>query len=350
MVVPRALPCIGLAALLLGPAVGGESRIAGEQSRPIVQSQLSVLRESSDSKAALRDLAKMFQVEPVDASLLAEIEAVRLVQLNRLLSAGTLSVGAEHFEIADLFRVFQHLLTRRDDLQSRIVIDHDLHPGRFLMLQAAAGRSHTASAANAMSTHALPDVDVAQALKSPDPWVVAGALFFARKTGLTLSVADIMVRWQQRQGQWDDTCTEQALLYLAQLPRVSLAPMAGREGALAASLSRLETPEANRTMIHLIAFVQNPRPSLTLDFVRPEGWVRQHLHDKTMQVASESLISGRLGATGFVTLDAGYYSFKAVTGSAGAAGEYAGIYGESSPVRCEAGHFNRIMMALVGGV
>lgn len=349
MFIFRLLACLALTALWLLSVPIGISSV--QAARDTEQDPIAALKRMSSPGAALREVTRLLGAAAGDASLLPQLETIRQAQLERLLESDVLVAGNERYEINDLYRAYQYLLTRRDELRSRIVVDRDLPPGRFLVLMAAMGMAHPSTPPGTPTMYAWPEVDLARALRSADPWVVSGALFVARKTDVSLPASAIFERWQSRSDRWDDICTEQALLYLARLPRDAPA-VAGpaRTGLPGSALVRLEAPNATRTSIHVLAFVQTSRPSLTLDFVVPGGSVLQRLHDATMQVASETDVAGRIRVAPVLELDAGFYSFRSIEGSVGPAGEHAGVYGESIPVLCEAGRFNRITIGLFGGV
>lgn len=349
MFIFRLLACLALTALcLLSIPVRIPPVQAAHQTG---QEAIAALRRMSSPVAALREVTRLFGAGAGDPNLPSQLEIIRQAQLERLLESDVLVAGNERYEINDLYRAYQYLLTRRDELRSRIVVDRDLPPGRFLVLMAAMGMAHPSTPPGTPTMYAWPEVDLARALRSADPWVVSGALFVARKTDVSLPASAIFERWQSRNDRWDDICTEQALLYLALLPRESLgAAGPARTGLPESALARLEAPTATRTSVHVLAFVQTLRPSLTLGFVVPGGSVVQRLHDVSMQVASEIDVAGRTRVNPILELDAGVYSFRSIEGSAGPAGEHAGVYGESTPVRCEAGRFNRIMIGLFGGV
>jgi hypothetical protein len=60
-------------------------------------------------------------------------------------------------------------------------------------------------------------------LAEADPWLVSAGLLLERKQKThTIAPQDVMDRWQSRPDLWDEDCTRQALLFLAQFDSTAI--------------------------------------------------------------------------------------------------------------------------------
>lgn len=171
-----------------------------------------VMLEEGNAVAALRELESLW-AEGGDPRT---IETVRTRALNQIRTAGAFEIGDESFLLTDIRYLYEWQLKEPDVLGWRVLIDGDLAAERLLFLAIAAGEEHTEPAREG-GEYVMPNIDVAAALGSADPWVVSAALFMARKQDIELDPGDVLERWQGPK-PWDKTCSEQALLYLAATP------------------------------------------------------------------------------------------------------------------------------------
>ncbi len=89
---------------------------------------------------------------------------------------------------------------------------------RYLMLNLVYGKAHEKPIKNPLIRHALPDLDLSKGINSLDPWIVSATLFMARKRLGILRPEAVVKRWEHRPDLWDQTCTDQAILFLAGFP------------------------------------------------------------------------------------------------------------------------------------
>jgi len=222
---------------------------------PASSSGLQRVLGTSEPAAGLRALPALV-AKGADA---AGAERVRKELLQRLLHEKAFSAGRERHTVEEVQRVYEHLLLEPDLLRFRVVIPADLPAVRFLYLSVVEGREHETSPPE-NTGWALPKIDAARAVLSPDPWVVSAALFLARKTALRLDLADLATR---RRGRgWDAECSRQAILYMARLNAGAL----GDDGAalMARLAGTVEAVPEGVCLLQPVAFwVSSGRPAAT---------------------------------------------------------------------------------------
>ncbi len=149
---------------------------------------------------ALKLIPQMYELEaPVDSfyTSLDKRKANILKQLSQKKSKD----NSQNI-IEELLHYFVHLMSKADSMKHIYLTEKDLPPKYFLYL-------------NLLSDETENQAALPLYLQSHDPWLVAAAMFMARKNEQTLSPQEIINRWEKRPDMWDDRCDEQALLYLA---------------------------------------------------------------------------------------------------------------------------------------
>jgi len=290
--------------------------------------------EDGEQAAALRMLADLWDRDADPGT----IQAIRTRALRGMGEAGAFAAGDESYELADIRTVYEWLVLRPDVLRFRLPVEGDLAPERFLYLAVAAGEQH-ASPAREGSAYTLPEIDLHAALGSSDPWVVSAALFLARKQDIEMDVGVLLARWQGSK-PWDETCTEQALLYLASRPSTDLGRGPAGVDGLPPEVAGLADANTDGVEIQAWLFLSSAEwaPDLAL-FERGKGLVLE-VRDSTMDVISERPAASEAG-TMKLSATRNYYSFRYLDGL---------MHGESRFVEGSSGTFVRMAVAVQGGV
>lgn len=290
--------------------------------------------ENGDPAAALRALENLWrQGDDPDA-----IAALRAAAVAALGEVGSYAVGAETYQLRDVRQVHEWWLQRPDILRYRVPVAGDLAPDRLLVLAVVRGGEHVEPAREG-SAYVLPAIDLPAALASADPWLVSAALFVARKQDVTLDVDALLARWRSPL-PWDAVCTEQALLYLARLPRTELERATAGATAWPSEVTDLVAagPDGVELQPWLFLASGDWSPDLVV-LERGPGLVLE-LRDSTMDVISERPLAAvdhtvRLATTG------NFYSLRYLDGA---------MHGETRFVDGTAGTYVRLAVAVVGGV
>jgi hypothetical protein len=274
------------------------------------------------------------RVEPPARPTEPDADPEKARTLRAVAEAGAFHVGKDSYVLSDLRAVHEWLLLKPDVLHFRVPVEADLDPQRLLYLAMTVGEEHETSANG--GEYVLPDIDVAGALGSADPWVVSAALFLARKQELELDAETLLQRWQSG-GPWDDVCTEQALLYLA--GHASTAALVGEDGVPREVAELVPMPaDGFELQPWLLLSSGEWEPRLTpLDL--GSGLVLE-VRDSTMEPFSEREVP-----PGTQTLELpvtqSFYSLKYLSGA---------MHGQSRFTTGTPGCFVRMAVSVLGGV
>jgi hypothetical protein len=169
-------------------------------------------------RAALITLSQIYETE-IPVQVFYDTLDSKKLEILSALEGDTVIITKDHkFELDSLIQFFNEVLLARPELlYHRISLIHDLPPVRLLYLYAVMGEDQKKPITDPLLSPAAPEVNLAKAIASMDPWLVSGALFLARKGLGCIDPAQLLERWHKRPDLWDETCTEQALLFLAGL-------------------------------------------------------------------------------------------------------------------------------------
>ena len=124
-------------------------------------------------------------------------------------------VGGEVYTCSGIRQLFRDLYIKKPEPYHQIaepLADIDLERFYYLMIIKGHDQKDSVSRFNMQS-----------ALTEADPWLVSGALFLERKQKTqTITPQDVIDRWQGRPDLWDEECTRQALLFLAQFDSTAI--------------------------------------------------------------------------------------------------------------------------------
>lgn len=294
----------------------------------------SIMFEEGDPESALRALAGLWD-EGGDPRT---IRAIRTRALREIGETGSFAAGEESYALADIRMVYEWMLKRPDVLRFRLPINGDLAPERLLYLAVAVGTDH-AEPASEGGDYVLPEIDLPTALMSPDPWLVSAALFVARKQDIEVDIGTLLKRWQGSNA-WDETCTQQALLYLASRPTADLVQAFAGGAELPHEVAGMADATENRVEIQALLFLSSGEWDPDLHLLESDKGLVLEVRDSTMEVITE-----RPASSGSGTLELSptrnYYSFRFLDGP---------MHGESRFVDGVSGTFVRMAVAVQGGV
>ncbi len=209
---------LGILLILLipGPA------LAKSPSGTYVPEYSRLFEQSREEKAkghwqkALRTLGRIYDTEVPVQAFYDTLDRHKLEIISTLRSGSALSTGKQIYPMKDLKQYFSEvLLPQPETFFHRPTPFTDLPSVRLLYLYAVQGRDRK-KPKNPLLVPTAPYVDLTKALSAGDPWSVSAALFLARKGCGRIKPQAVIDRWQARPDLWDDICTEQALLFLAQ--------------------------------------------------------------------------------------------------------------------------------------
>ena len=315
--------------------VDGSWRVAGVPAQSVLfearlPAPFDVMLEEGSATEAIQELEELWN----EAGDPRTIRAIRTRALQQIGEDGFFETGDESYALADFRTVYEWYLMSPDVLRLRVPVEGDLAPERLLYLAIAVGTEH-AKAAREGGEYVMPNIDVTAAVANVDPWVVSAALFVARKQDIDLDIGDLLERWQGSM-PWDETCSEQALLYLSAVPEADLAGMT----AMPPEFAALAEVDPDGVEIQPWIFLSSGQwdPDLTL-FERGGGLALEVL-DSTMDPISKRSVDSD-ATTVKLSATRNYYSFRYLDGL---------IHGESRFIEGTAGTFVRMAVAVEGGV
>jgi hypothetical protein len=295
--------------------------------------QVLALEKAGKPAAALAAIPKVYEAEiPVDA-FYQTLDKKKRSLLQVLIDSSESKSAMDAYN-----QYYQALLLKADKLKSVYISSGDLPPERFFYLRVILD--------NAESRTEEKDF-----IESPDSWMVASALFFARKTGSSLTPNDVVKSWQRNIHLWDDVCIEQALLYLAGYSAADLKKIAVENEDVREKINQLKVPQAGMGEVQLFTFswgYRNPELSLAASN-SPLNLTLQTLGANN-ETISEKKLGKNTSQTKALALQPGKHRFRHVEGTAGSHGEYAGTYGKSAIFEVEENTFIRIFMEIIAGV
>ncbi|MBU4269243.1 MAG: hypothetical protein KJ808_10415 [Acidobacteria bacterium] len=295
--------------------------------------QVLALEKAGKPAAALAAIPKVYEAEiPVDA-FYQTLDKKKRSLLQVLIDSSESKSALDAYN-----QYYQALLLRTDTLKSVYISSGDLPPEKFFYLRVILD--------NAESRTKEEDF-----IESPDSWLVASALFFARKTGSSLTPDNVVKSWQRNIHLWDDVCVEQALLYLARHSVADLKKIAVENEDVREQINQLTVPQAGMGEVQLFTFswgYRNPELSLAASH-SPLSLTLQTMGAHN-EILSEKKLEKSTAQTKILALQSGKYRFRHVEGSAGSHGEYAGTYGNSAIFEVKEKTFTRIFMEIIAGV
>lgn len=186
------------------------SNISQIPSYSILYEQVLLMEREGKLIEALRIIPEVYAAEiPVD-SFYVTLENKRQ-QLLEAVSQKEISfpVGREVYTCSGIRQLFMDLhIKKREPYHQTAELSADIEFDRFYYLMIIKGHDQRDSVSR---------FSIKPVLAEADPWLVSGALFLERKQKTnTITPQDVIDRWQSRPDLWDEECTRQALLFLAQ--------------------------------------------------------------------------------------------------------------------------------------
>jgi len=195
---------------------GDAGNMSQVPSYSLLYEQLLLLEREEKLIEALRIIPEVYAAEiPVD-SFYVTLENKRQ-QLLEAVSQKEISfpVGKKEYRFAGIRQLFMDLYFKNPEPYHQTVepsagIDLD----RFFYFMIIKGQDQKDSGLR---------FNMQSALTEADPWLVSGALFLDRKQEThTITPQGVIDRWQSRPDLWDEECTRQALLFLAQFDSTAI--------------------------------------------------------------------------------------------------------------------------------
>lgn len=182
----------------------------------ILYEQLLLLEREVKLIEALRIIPEVYASEiPVD-SFYVTLENKRQ-QLLAAISQKELSfpVGGEVYTCSGIRQLFRDLYIKKPEPYHQVIgPSADIDRDRFCYLMIIKGHDQKDSVFR---------FNMESTLTEADPWLVSGALFSERNRKIqTITPQDVIDRWQSRPDLWDEECTRQALLFLAQFDSTTI--------------------------------------------------------------------------------------------------------------------------------
>lgn len=182
----------------------------------LLYEQLLLLEHEGKLIEALRIIPEVYAAEiPVD-SFYVTLENKRQQLLEAVSQKKiSFSVGREVYTCSGIRQLFMDLYLKKPESYHQTVepsADIDLDRFLYLMIIKGHDRKDCVSRFNMQS-----------ALTEADPWLVSAVLHLERKQKThTITPQDVIDRWQSRPDLWDEECTRQALLFLAQFDSTAI--------------------------------------------------------------------------------------------------------------------------------
>jgi hypothetical protein len=182
----------------------------------ILYEQLLLLEREKKFVEALRIIPEVFATEiPVDSFYVTLANKRR--QLLKVISQKEISfpVGREEYTCTGIRQLFMNLYLKKPEPNHQTIepsADTDFDRFYYLMIIKGQDQKDSDFPFNMQS-----------ALTEADPWLVSGTLFLERtQKTKTITPQEVIDRWQNRPDLWDEECTRQALLFLAQFDSTTI--------------------------------------------------------------------------------------------------------------------------------
>jgi hypothetical protein len=308
------------------------------------------LEEAGEYGDALRLFPEIYGKDIPVTAFYETLDRKKREILKAIIRKGSVQVEGEDIGLDLLQHVFFQKLESVDYLNFDIRIEGELPAERFFYFSLVHGSRGLKSA-----------------LQSDDPWIVAAALFSARKGGQTGLAQTGIDRWERRPDLWDDVCSDMALLYLAGLPADDLENLTITHSDIRAEIKKLKSLSSDACFAHLAYFHRFPisedfslidfgsRPVTLIRFRRGEKQeTKRYAGDPQTYYNYEELDRTELDPGDFkeriIELEPGFYKFKYLAGGASERGMAAVTYGDSALFECRPERIARVFLGLTGGI
>lgn len=329
----------------------------------VLYDQLLGLEQQGKILEALRLIPKIYAAEdiPVEAfylSLDKKREGLLEVVNKQNIS---FNIGKEKSTCSGIQRLFTNLYIGKIESYNFFVpaLD-DLEYKRFCYLLIIEGRLQKTPWKGSLLLPSNSKFKLHSALNSADPWLVSAALFFARKQEKpTISIQAVIDRWEKRPDLWDERCTQQALLFLAQFDAKTVKKLQVSNEEIQMQLTELQAVPSDKSYISPLLFssIGNRKISYIkskgLKLVKLEkndkkaGLVKRWSGDKNqfsnLEPVSETEITAEDYENDVISVDPGFYKiqYNSVSGMLPW-----GYYGTSTIVELQAGKFTVVPIAV----
>ncbi len=322
----------------------------------VLYDQLLMLEQEGSFVEALRIIPKIYGTEIPVESFYGTLENKRN-QLLKTISQKEISflIGRDIYTFLDLRQLFRHLyLSKPLSYRQLIDISGDLDVNRFSYFMILEGQKQKDS---------ISQRDMQPAINKADPWLVAGALFIDRRQKKhAVAPQDIIDRWQSRPDLWDEECTKQALLFLAQFDTAAIKALEITNDDIRLQVERLHQVSNDKCYIApLLYSAYGEDVSYFSTFTgtliqlrnkktykgEVKRWAGDTNHYSALEPFMEKKIKARHFTNGAIPVEPGQYQlrFNSVNGS-----PPAGFYGKSAILEVKRGKLVVIPLALTPAI
>lgn len=331
----------------------------------ILYDQLLRLEHQGKFLEALRMIPKIYAADiPVD-SFYVTLENKRRQLIDAVVQQKiSFRIGREKSTCSGILELFTDLyIGKPDSYRFLIPVSDDLEYDRFCYLLIAEGHLQQTSSEDLLLLPSSSRFSLQSALDSADPWLVSAAIFFSRKQKTpTISPQAIIDRWERRPDLWDEQCTQQALLFLAQLDAKAYKKLQVSNEDIQMKLAELQPVPNDKSYLFPLLFssIGGPlsyinSPGIMLVKLREKkekgGVIKRWAGDINHYSSLEQVMEKKITATdlkdGAITVEPGVYKilFNSVYGS-----PPSGYYGKSGIVEVKQGELVVIPIHLVPAI
>lgn len=237
--------------------------------------------------------------------------------------------------LEDFKMIYLSLIIQPDTLYYYVDIDNELQPERFYYLSI------------------VKEVDISregvmELIKSYDPWIVSAGLFLARKEKLLIPVHEVLRCWSDVPHLWDETCTEQALLYFAAQEDEDIKGFKIENGDIVIELRKLQDVDTEKNNVQIFAVDNMHSADLSIKYseLEDELKLKRILPEGESELREKFPCVHRPDYKFTLKLPKGMYRANYISGSKGSA-----VYTVmSEPFSCTEGIFTRVFIVVEYGV
>ena len=347
--------------------LAGDNGISHAPQYSILYDQLLILEQQGKYIEALRLIPKIYAAEdiPVDAFYLT-LDNKKQQLLDEVVRKNlSFYIGREESTCQGSLRLFtDRYIGKPESYKFLVPGTDDLEFERDCYLLFIEGHRQKTPWKGSLLLPSNSKFKFHSALNSADPWLVSAALFFARKQEKpTVSAQAVIERWERRPDLWDDSCTQQALLFLALFDAKTVKKLQVSNEDIKIQLEELQAVPSDKSYLSPLLFSSidgrkfSYIKSKGIKLVKLEknkqkrGVIKRWGGDKNqfsnLEPVSETVITAEDYKNGVISVAPGFYKirFNSVKGV-----PPSGYYGKSSIVEVKQGEVIVIPVPLIPAI